>query len=81
MIAALHAVRARTPARLVCAVPVASPDSLELVRRYADEVECLRAPENFHAVGQFYNSFPQVDDEEVAALLGTKIVTREVRHG
>lgn len=69
MIAALHSVRARHPARLVCAVPVASPDSLEAVRPYADEVVCLRAPAGFSAVGEFYRSFPQVEDEEVSALL------------
>ena len=70
MMAALHAVRARNPARLVCAVPVASPDSLSKVEPYADEVVCLQAPWGFHAVGQFYRSFPQVEDEEVLALLG-----------
>jgi predicted phosphoribosyltransferase len=69
MIAALHAVRARQPARLVCAVPVAAPESLEQVRPYADELVCLEAPESFHAVGQFYRAFPQVEDEEVVALL------------
>jgi predicted phosphoribosyltransferase len=69
MIAALHAVRARKPARLVCAVPVAAPESLEKVRPYADEVVCLAAPEGFHAVSQFYESFPQVEDEEVVKLL------------
>jgi predicted phosphoribosyltransferase len=69
MIAALHAVRERKPARLVCAVPVAAPDSLERVRPYADEVVCLQAPEGFAAVGQFYRSFPQVEDEQVVALL------------
>ena len=69
MIAALHAVRERRPARLVCAVPVASPDSLELVRPYADEVVCLETPGGFFAVGQFYLSFPQVEDAEVVALL------------
>lgn len=69
MIAALHSVRARHPARLVCAVPVAAPDSLEGVRPYADEVVCLHAPAGFSAVGQFYLSFPQVEDEEVVALL------------
>lgn len=72
MIAALHSVRARHPARLVCAVPVASPDSLEAVRPYADEVVCLQAPAGFAAVGQFYLSFPQVEDGEVVALLGTR---------
>jgi predicted phosphoribosyltransferase len=69
MIAALHAVRARKPARLVCAVPVAAPDSLEHVRRYADEVVCLVAPRGFYAVGQFYRVFEQVEDHEVVALL------------
>jgi putative phosphoribosyl transferase len=69
MIAALHSVRARNPARLVCAVPVAAPDSLEQVRPYADELVCLDAPEHFQAVGQFYRAFPQVDDEAVATLL------------
>jgi putative phosphoribosyl transferase len=70
MIAALHAARAKAPARLVCAVPVAAADSLERVRPYADEVVCLAAPENFYAVGQFYRDFQQVEDEEVVALLG-----------
>ena len=69
MIAALHAVRARQPGRLVCAVPVASPDSLELVRPYCDEVVCLEAPPEFFAVGQFYREFRQVEDDEVIELL------------
>lgn len=69
MIAALHAARARKPERLVCAVPVAAPDSLERVRPYADELVCLEAPPGFHAVGQFYAEFRQVADEEVVALL------------
>jgi predicted phosphoribosyltransferase len=69
MIAALHAVRAKKPARLICAVPVAAPDSLEKVRPYADEVVCLATPREFHAVSQFYDAFPQVPDEEVVKLL------------
>lgn len=69
MISALHALRARGAAKLVCAVPVAPPDTLERVRPYADETLCLMAPENFYAVGQFYYDFPQVDDEEVIAIL------------
>ena len=72
MIAALHALRAKHPQKLVCAVPVAPPDTLAKVEPYADEVVCLHAPEMFHAVGQFYQSFPQVDDEEVVALLAAQ---------
>ena len=70
MIAALHGLRHRRPDRLVCAVPVAAPDSLERVRPLADEVVCLQAPAHFQAVGQFYHRFDQVDDDEVIALLG-----------
>jgi predicted phosphoribosyltransferase len=72
MIAALHSVRAKAPSKLVCAVPVAAAESLEQVRPYADEVVCLETPEYFHAVGQFYRHFPQVEDEEVVALLARK---------
>lgn len=76
MIAALHAVRARQPARLICAVPVAAPDSLERVRPYADEVACLAAPSGFYAVAQFYREFPQVEDEEVVAVLAQRAKKR-----
>jgi predicted phosphoribosyltransferase len=69
MIAALHALRARQPQKLVCAVPVAPPDTLAKVQPYADEVVCLHAPTIFYAVGQFYQSFPQVSDAEVIASL------------
>ncbi|MDP1646483.1 MAG: phosphoribosyltransferase family protein [Thiobacillus sp.] len=69
MISALHALRAQKPARLICAVPVAPPDTLEKIRGYADEVVCLQAPMFFQAVGQFYADFPQVDDSEVEAIL------------
>lgn len=71
MIAALHSTRAREPERLVCAIPVAAPDSLERVRPYADEVVCLQAPLGFYAVAQFYAEFRQVEDEEVVILLAT----------
>jgi predicted phosphoribosyltransferase len=70
MISALLALRERKPARLICAVPVAPPDTLEKIRPYADEVVCLEAPAFFRAVGQFYRDFPQVDDAEVEAILG-----------
>ena len=70
MIAALHALRARQPEWLVCAVPVAPRDALEKVRPYADELVCLHRPDFFYAVGQFYRHFPQVSDDDVVALLG-----------
>ena len=57
MIAALHAVRAKRPARLVCAVPVAPLECVERIRPYADEVISLQTPQDFYAVGQFYRDF------------------------
>jgi putative phosphoribosyl transferase len=74
MISALHALRARGAKKLICAVPVAPPDTLDRVRRHADDTVCLLAPQNFYAVGQFYADFPQVDDEEVIAILAEKRV-------
>lgn len=69
MVAALQAVRARGPRRLVCAVPVASPEALQRVRPLADEVVCLAAPPGFAAVGAYYRDFRQVEDDEVVAVL------------
>ena len=69
MISALHALRAKQPAKLICAVPVAPPDTLDKIASYADEVVCLEAPHYFQAVGQFYRDFPQVEDEEVIEIL------------
>ncbi|ARU31113.1 phosphoribosyl transferase [Sulfuriferula sp. AH1] len=69
MISALHGLRARHPAKLICAVPVSPEDTLIKVRQYADEVICLEVPEYFQAVGQFYADFPQVEDEEVITIL------------
>ncbi len=69
MISALHGLRARKPAKLVCAVPVAPPDTLAKVADMADEVVCLEAPEFFQAVGQFYQHFGQIEDDEVIEAL------------
>jgi putative phosphoribosyl transferase len=69
MIAALHDIKALTPKRLICAAPVASSGALDRVRALADEVVCLSVPREFWAVGQFYQDFPQVEDDEVIAIL------------
>jgi predicted phosphoribosyltransferase len=69
MIAALHGLRARKPAKLICAIPVAPPDTLARVAELVDEMVCLEAPAYFRAVGQFYQHFDQVDDDEVIEIL------------
>ena len=72
MMSALHALRQHHPRRLVCAIPVASPHALAKIKALADETVCLSAPEDFMAVAQFYQQFPQVDDAQVMASLQTK---------
>jgi predicted phosphoribosyltransferase len=67
--AALHAVRARKPSKLVLAVPVAPTDTLRELSTEADETVCLEDYENFGAIGRFYSDFQQVSDEEVIDLL------------
>jgi putative phosphoribosyl transferase len=67
--AALRAVRALSPKKLILAVPVAPPDTLEALRGEADEILCLDTPWGFQAVGQFYRNFGQTSDEEVVAIL------------
>lgn len=69
MRAALRAVRRRRPARLVLAVPVAPPETIASLRSEVDEVVCLETPSPFFAIGNFYDDFRQVGDEEVRELL------------
>jgi putative phosphoribosyl transferase len=69
MAAALRFLRERGAKRLVCAVPVASRQGVDLVLALADEVVALAVPEPFGAVSRFYREFAQVEDEEVTELL------------
>lgn len=67
--AALKALRRGEPARLVLAVPVAPPDTVEKLRGEVDEVVCLQTPDPFYAIGVFYRDFAQLSDEDVVAVL------------
>lgn len=69
MAAALRSVRARKPRQLIAAVPVAAPDSLEMIAPLADAVVCLATPMHFTSVSRHYRAFPQVEEEEVLRLL------------
>jgi putative phosphoribosyl transferase len=69
MRAALQAVRARRPARLVLAVPVAPADTLAALRTEVDQAVCLEVPDDFGSVGRHYIDFDQVGDAEVVAAL------------
>ena len=67
--AALRQIRAAGASYVVLAVPVGSPDSVERLRAEADEVIAVETPPHFGAVGQFYESFRQVSDEEATSYL------------
>ena len=73
MIAALRAVRAHHPAKLIAATGVASAEALRLIGQEADEVVCLETPVILYAIGHHFRDFSQVSDEDVVATL------REVR--
>jgi putative phosphoribosyl transferase len=69
MIAALRAVRAKQPEELVAAVAVASPEAARAIAQEADSTICLKVPSKFHAVGQFFVDFAQIEDKEVISTL------------
>ena len=67
--AAISALRQMKPAKLVVAVPVAPASTCAWLRNHLDDFVCLYAPWQFYAVGQFYENFAQVDDEDVTDFL------------
>ena len=74
--AAISALRQMNPARLILAVPVAPPSTCAWLKTQVDQLICLHEPENFYAVGQFYDQFTQVTDDEVIHLLRRSQIER-----
>ena len=69
MRAAVAAVRALRPARVVVAVPVAPAETLAAFARDGLEIACVHVPGDFVSVGSWYRDFGQVTDEEVIRLI------------
>jgi len=69
MYAAISALQQMQPGKLIVAVPVAPASTVHWLSRLVDEFVCLDTPEEFYAVGQFYDNFMQVEDHEVIDLL------------
>ncbi len=69
MRAAIAALRKMSPAKIVVAVPVAAPETCEIIRNEVDEIVCALTPEPFLAVGAWYSDFSQTTDDEVRELL------------
>jgi putative phosphoribosyl transferase len=70
--AAVQYIRRQKPKKIVLAVPVSAVDSHEKLKKEVDEMICLFVREDFFAVGQFYDIFGQVSDEEAIKLLGMR---------
>lgn len=68
-IACIRQIKNEGAARVVLAVPVAPPDTVDQLLTEADEVICVESPPHFGAVGQFYESFEQVSDERAKRYL------------
>lgn len=71
MLAAVRAVRAAGPESITVAVPVGPESACRDLAREADDVVCATMPPGFEAVGQVYDDFHQVSDDEVRELLAT----------
>lgn len=69
MLAAVRAVKANAPARVVVAVPVGPPSTCRELATEADDVVCATMPQGFEAVGQAFADFHQVSDDEVRELI------------
>lgn len=69
MKAAIDAVRKFKPAKIIIALPVAPPDTAQELNQLSDNAIILNIPFGFHAVGQFYENFAQVETKEVKTLL------------
>jgi len=69
MRAAAEAVKTKSPASVIVAVPVGSSSAVARVAAVVDRVICLESPPSFYAVGQFYADFRQTSDDEVRELL------------
>lgn len=67
--AAVQALRKRGARRVIAAVPTVAQDTLARLRSEVDEWVVLIAPPTFRSVGEWYASFPQVTDDEVAGML------------
>ncbi len=69
MTAALQIIKGQRPERVIVATPVGSPDRLQELRPWCDEVVCLAAPGQLWAIGQFYADFHPLEDDEMSQLL------------
>lgn len=79
--AAVAAARTAGALRIVLAVPVGPPDTIKALAREVEELVCIKEPEDFGAVGNFYVEFHQVEDREVQSLLRPSTHSDRLKNG
>jgi putative phosphoribosyl transferase len=77
VLAAIESVKRKKPAGIILAIGVAPPETVSKLSKVVDKVVCLDTPEPFYAIGEFYEHFEQVEDEEAKRILSE--VNRENR--
>ncbi len=66
---AIEEIKSKNPSKIILAVPVSSQEAFREIKSLVDEFFCLYVPANLSSVGQYYQHFPQVSDDEVIFLL------------
>jgi predicted phosphoribosyltransferase len=79
ILSAIQVVKSLKPKRLICAVPVASSQAIQLIEKEVDELVVLERPREFYSVSQFYDDFEQVSDDQVVQILKRSQAVKNVR--
>jgi putative phosphoribosyl transferase len=66
---AIKLIKTQSPKKIIAAIPVSTPDTLEKIKPFVDQIICPLQPTNLYAIGQFYQNFDQVDDTQAIKLL------------
>ena len=74
LLAAIDLLRREGAAKIVAAIPVAPPETVQLLKSRADEAVCLETPSSFMAIGEFYEDFSQVEDSDAVAILKGEVL-------
>jgi putative phosphoribosyl transferase len=69
VLAAIDSVKRKKPASITLAIGVAPRESIHKLSDKVDSIVCLDMPEPFYAIGEFYESFEQVEDDEVKQII------------
>src|SRR3989344_2720299 len=72
VMAAITAIKQKLPKKIILAVPIAPKSTMKLIEPEVDILIVLDTPENFYAIGQFYQDFPQLSDDEVIGFLNER---------